>query len=157
MILRSATADDEHFLRRLFDDVHRPEFAGLDGSVATNLLDLQFRARQAAFSTDHDRAGDHLIVEHDVPVGRIWVDRTTSPWQLVDLAVLAEHQRRGIASTVLAELLRDADQAAVPIALTVRSDNVPAVRLYRRLGFRDESVTVTDLRLVRAPLDPDIT
>lgn len=43
--------------------------------------------------------------------------------------------RRGIGGALLAELLRVADEWGGPVFLEVRTDNDPAIALYRREGF----------------------
>lgn len=53
-----------------------------------------------------------------------------------DVAVLASHRGRGIAEAMLAEAERIAvERGAVKMTLEVLSGNVPAVRLYRRIGY----------------------
>ena len=55
--------------------------------------------------------------------------------------VLTHHQFRGrgyataVTGAVTAELLRTCDQ----VVLNVRSDNPPALNVYRRLGYRETS------------------
>jgi ribosomal-protein-alanine N-acetyltransferase len=45
------------------------------------------------------------------------------------------HHRRGIGGRLLSELLRVADDHGGPVFLEVRTDNEPAIELYRREGF----------------------
>lgn len=72
------------------------------------------------------------------PVGRLWVDASGSRrWRVLDLAVLAERRREGLATAVLGALLEDAESAGAEVALTVERRNAEALRLYRRLGFED--------------------
>lgn len=53
-----------------------------------------------------------------------------------DVAVLASHRKRGIAEQMLAEAERVAKQrGAVKMTLEVLSGNVPAFRLYTRIGY----------------------
>lgn len=53
---------------------------------------------------------------------------------VVDIAVLPEAQRGGIASATLAHLMSCADERRASIELSVAADS-RAVELYRRLGF----------------------
>ena len=53
-----------------------------------------------------------------------------------NIAVHLEYRRRGIASALLGEVIREArDQSFTRVMLEVRRSNVPAQTLYRRLGF----------------------
>ncbi|SEK86939.1 ribosomal protein S18-alanine N-acetyltransferase [Rhodococcus maanshanensis] len=45
------------------------------------------------------------------------------------------HQRRGLGAQLLAALLREADGHGGPVFLEVRTDNEPAIALYRGTGF----------------------
>lgn len=73
------------------------------------------------------------------PVGRLWVDAGESGrWRVLDLAVVAERRRQGIATAVLEALIAAAEEAGAEIALTVERRNTDAMRLYMRLGFEDD-------------------
>ena len=57
------------------------------------------------------------------------------------MAVAPEHQRRGVASTLLEDLLAEAARRGQSrVLLEVRADNDVAQRLYARHGFAKESV-----------------
>ncbi len=55
---------------------------------------------------------------------------------VISIAVLPEHQRRGIAHGLMKETMQAmASYKAKECYLEVRTSNVPAVRLYKKLGF----------------------
>ena len=58
---------------------------------------------------------------------------------LVSIAVLKEYRRRGIGSALLDATIREAtaDGGIVSVYLEVRVSNEPAIRLYRKFGFRE--------------------
>jgi len=57
--------------------------------------------------------------------------------EIVSLAVLPEHRRAGVATALLRHTLSRLRRARVAVVtLMVRTDNLPAIRFYRRLGFR---------------------
>lgn len=60
---------------------------------------------------------------------------------LISLAVLPERRRLGGAIQMLSELFAVTKRFGIrEVRLEVRTGNTPAIRLYRRFGFRDESV-----------------
>jgi ribosomal protein S18 acetylase RimI-like enzyme len=86
--------------------------------------------------TNHDRAVFASVREDGstIAIGRGAVDEG---WLgLTAVEVVAEHQRRGLATAVVAALCRAGrDAGAVRGYLQVSSDNTAAVALYERLGF----------------------
>jgi len=56
-----------------------------------------------------------------------------------DLAVLPEHRRKGVASALLAHLLREAKNAK-RVKLEVRASNAAAQAFYKKHGFREAAL-----------------
>lgn len=149
--LRHPTDDDESFLEHLFTATRLGEFAALGDAEAATVLAQQFRAQRRDLLSRFDPGGDHVIVEHGAPVGRLWVHCDDTEWELVDIAVLPERQCVGIAGVLIGDLVDQADANAATIRLHVRIDNTRAQRLYFRHLFEVESTSETDLRLRRRP------
>jgi ribosomal-protein-alanine N-acetyltransferase len=60
-------------------------------------------------------------------------------WEIENIAVAPEFQRRGIADQLVRALIQRADSAgAASILLEVRKSNLPARRLYEKHEFREE-------------------
>jgi ribosomal protein S18 acetylase RimI-like enzyme len=58
-------------------------------------------------------------------------------WNVRDLFVAVEHRRRGVARTLLDEIVRRATTARVPrLAVQTDEDNAAALSLYRDFGFQ---------------------
>lgn len=56
--------------------------------------------------------------------------------ELLDVAIAAHHQRKGIGRVLLEELMVMARRAAMRrMVLEVRASNAPAIALYRKAGF----------------------
>lgn len=60
---------------------------------------------------------------------------TSAESEVHTIGVDPGRQRRGIGQALLDALLREADSHGGPVFLEVRTDNDPAVALYRRAGF----------------------
>lgn len=129
--LRPATKADEPFLRGLFTEVRSAEFPGMDAGTLDPLLSMQYRALLAERSARHPHAETSIIVAAGEPAGSMTVDRDGARVHLVDIAVSPAHRGRGIASTLLADLVASAEH----VTLTVWSLNTAARRLYERHGF----------------------
>jgi ribosomal protein S18 acetylase RimI-like enzyme len=112
------------------------------------LMELRQRTMDAHLSasgttTSHD---DHLarlmyrfdcaeVLLHDgVPVGVLKVARDQMPWKLIQIQLVPELQGHGLGAELLAQVIAEADNANVAVALSVLKAN-PARFLYERLGF----------------------
>jgi GNAT superfamily N-acetyltransferase len=149
--LRLATETDEPFLERLFSACRYSDFASLDEPFATQMVQSQFVARRRDWADRFDVGGDHIIEVEDHLAGRLWIHSDGDCWELVDIAVLPEFRNRGIAGTLLRDLVEQAEANNATIRLTVRVDNTQAQRIYFRLGFSIEPSGDIDLRMVLRP------
>ena len=131
---RRTEAADAAFLRELFDATRAEEFAGLAPGALSGLLELQYRARQAAYRTQFPEAEDRLVVLGGTAVGRILVDRPPGSIHLVDVALMPAHRNAGIGTALLRALQREAAAAGRTLSLHVERHN-RAAQLYVRLGF----------------------
>jgi [ribosomal protein S18]-alanine N-acetyltransferase len=60
-------------------------------------------------------------------------------WEIENVVVAADRHRQGIARSLIQELMAVAGSAGVSsIILEVRKSNLPAVRLYENIGFKQE-------------------
>lgn len=67
-------------------------------------------------------------------LGRVVADEA----ELLKICVLCDYRRRGIAEKLLSELLtKMREKGAAACYLEVRSRNLPAISLYKRLGFAE--------------------
>jgi ribosomal protein S18 acetylase RimI-like enzyme len=127
-------------LLRIFAESHCAGFQllGLEPAALDGLIRMQFRARQAQYRL-HPGATEHLICRGTglaaIPVGTCWLSDSAEQLRVLDIAVLAEHRRQGVARAVLTGLCARAATAGKPVGLSVWHQNVPARELYRVLGF----------------------
>ena len=76
-------------------------------------------------------------VDADLIVGALRYEPDEEPGQMLigSLVVLPTHQRQGIASALISELLRLQGQRV--LAVSTGAGNAPAIGLYRRFGFKE--------------------
>jgi ribosomal protein S18 acetylase RimI-like enzyme len=147
--LRRAESSDEVVLQAIFMESHGAAFEmmGLEPAALSALIGMQLRGRQAQYQT-HPGAAEYLICRGAgptvVPVGSCWLSDSPERLRVLDIAVLAEYRRSGIARAVLTELCGRAAVADKPIRLSVWHDNHPARALYRALGFRPDPMVGSD-------------
>jgi ribosomal-protein-alanine N-acetyltransferase len=101
---------------------------------------------RAGFTTPppwSEEAFAHLLARSDtlletVDDGFALVRVTLDEAELLTVTTIPDARRRGIAARLIARLLdRAADAGATACFLEVAADNMPALRLYHRVGFRE--------------------
>jgi ribosomal protein S18 acetylase RimI-like enzyme len=125
---------DEPLLRELFAS-SRQEWDLLPPGSRDLLLDMQFRAQRQQYAANHPEAAHQILVAGGVDVGQLLFDESGPSVRIVDVTVDPAHRGRGIASSVLRDVLAGADREGRPVQLSVWSTNLGARRLYGRLGF----------------------
>lgn len=133
---RPIVPSDESFLCQVYASTRLDELAATDWTddQKTAFLQMQFVA-QHKFYQDNYIDTDFLVILHDdTPVGRLYVARWRDEIRIVDIALLPAYRGTGIGTTILRDLLAEADAAGKPVRIHVEREN-PALRLYQRLGF----------------------
>jgi len=84
------------------------------------------------------RIGGYVMCRIERCLSKFSKLRFVKSCHVVSIAVLEEYRRRGIATAMLKEALRNSmtEYGATEGFLEVRVTNIPAINLYRKLGFR---------------------
>lgn len=135
--LRAATGEDLPFLRVLYGQTRERELAAMHwpDSVAAQFLDDQFALQHRHYVTHFQDALFLIIEANSDPVGRLYTGLVDDDWRIIDISVMASHQRRGLGRSLIDALKDRAARDAKGVCLHVDARNVGAQRLYRSLGF----------------------
>ena len=147
--LRPERIDDAIFLRTLFD-ASRPlaaQLAHLPADLRETVLRGQFMAQRQTLAAQYPQASALIIVVEDELAGRLLFDAAGDALHIADIALLPSRRGQGIGT----QLLQALAAAAAPrgLSLEVADDNLPAQRLYARLGFVLTGQAPGYLRLAR--------
>lgn len=129
--------DDEDFLRSLYASTRLEGLAitGWPREQIDAFLSQQFYAQQTHYLRAYAEADYDLLETEGQPIGRLYIFRSPSEINLMEISLLPEWRGRGIGTFLLRGLQAEAAQAGQAIILHVEPYN-PAFRLYERLGFR---------------------
>lgn len=145
--LRPIREEDMGFLLAVYRSTREDELATVvdwtEEQKAWFVL-MQFNAQHAWYQEHYGGATFDIVLVDGVPAGRLYVHRRDTEIRLVDITVLPELRNRGIGSALLAGLLAESEESGKPLTIHVEKYN-PAMKLYRRLGFK----TIAD----RGPYD----
>ncbi len=132
-----AEASDEAFLFALHAAVCAEEFAAmpLDDAGRAMLLQTQFRAMRAGYQSEFPDARFEVVTLNDDPIGNVITDVTAERVLYVDIALLPQTRRLGLATTLMRALLEEPARLDVPGRVSVMEHNTASLALCRRLGF----------------------
>jgi ribosomal protein S18 acetylase RimI-like enzyme len=137
--LRPATPADYAFLYDLHVATMKPYVAQVWG------WDEALQAER--FRQHFDSSRLRIVVVDGQQIGMLEVEERPSDLFLVNLRILPQFQGRGWGTYIVHNLLRQAQEAGVPLTLQVLIVNQRARQLYERLGLRVIQETPTHYRM----------
>jgi GNAT superfamily N-acetyltransferase len=134
--LRPMEAGDEIFFRALYAEVREPELCTTDWPAAEKqaFCDAQYTLQDHHYRQHYADFEPWAICRDDTVIGRMYLATFDGLLILMDIAIATPHRGQGIGSTLLRDVIGQADMHGREIRLHVEPDN-PARRLYARLGF----------------------
>lgn len=136
IMFRPETPDDAALIARAHTGHWRaPAGFALPAPMLATLLAQQHAGQERHIASRHPGAERRMILADGMAVGRLCLDRTTLPWHIIDLALVAEATGQGIGRAVLDRLKAEAASANAALMLDVAHDNPRAQALYHRAGF----------------------
>lgn len=98
-------------------------------------LRFQFDAQSKYYAENFGEAAFDVIELEGERIGRLYVDRRDDEIRLVDIAYLPEFRGQGLGGELMAEVLAEGESKGLLVRIHVEHNN-PAMRLYKRLGFK---------------------
>ena len=142
LAIRPASPEDREWLFELHEAAMRERVERNHGSWE--------RDDQRERFFDREETDVRIVLVDDVAVGAVHL--ADGPDDSLHIGLLEVHpasQGQGVGTKVLGALDEEAARAGRALTLGVRRDN-PALRLYRRLGFRVTSEDATHLQMQRS-------
>jgi ribosomal protein S18 acetylase RimI-like enzyme len=135
--LRRETEGDGPFLAHLYRSVRWEELApvGWPDDTKIAFLASQFELQTQHYQTHYRNADFWIVTRNGESIGRLYLHRGPHEFRIVDISLLPEARGHGLGTALLQTTCRAAANAGASITIHVERDN-PALRLYRRLGFR---------------------
>ena len=146
--LRPVTAADEPFLLRVYASTREEELAPVPWTPEQKAAFVahQFAAQSAHYAQHYTGMSAHVVLVGGEPAGRLLVARWAREIRIVDITLLPQFRGGGAGTVLLRELMDEAREAGKLLSIHVERQN-PAMRLYRRLGFRPAAEEGVYLRL----------
>ena len=125
--LRPARKRDYAYAEKLYVETMKPLLSRLDAWDEADLL--------ARFRSDYRPDEIRIITVGGRDVGFLHVEEKHGEISLAQIHIEAPYRSRGIGTTLIKDLLREAGAKSKPVSLSVVKHN-PAQTLYERLGFK---------------------
>ena len=137
--IRPAALADEDFLLKLFRSVRASEFEqlGWPERKLEVFLDTQFRIQRSQYAAMYPQLACFVLECRSIPIGHLDLARSETAVRVVEISLLSEWRGLGIGGSVLRSVIQESVACRHTVRLSVAANN-PAIRLYRRLGFREE-------------------
>jgi GNAT superfamily N-acetyltransferase len=114
--LRPIRPGNEGFLYDVYASTRLDELAALGWSDAQReaFLRMQFRAQHQSYLAQFPMADFAIILRHERPIGRLYIERKTDEMRGIDIALLPEYRQAGIGTAILRDLLSEAARDGKP-------------------------------------------
>lgn len=135
--LKSIAQNDIPFLYQVYRSTRLEELAPANFSEVEleSFLKMQFNLQHTQYMQSYSNPSFDIIVVEDTPVGRLYVNRDTNDIRIIDVALLTEHRRKGIARKLFEDLIAESETKKVSLSLHVEHEN-PIMHFYKELGFK---------------------
>lgn len=127
--------------RRSFE-LRRMEIADVPAALEIERVAFPTPWSQAMFVLELSKPSSVCLAatEDDALIGYLIAARYARVWHVMNVSVDPAHRRKGVASSLLAELFRLTNEPHTHYTLEVRVSNAAAIEMYRRNGFRAAGV-----------------
>jgi GNAT superfamily N-acetyltransferase len=134
--LRDASDEDEALLREVYASSRAQELALVpwNDEQREAFLRMQFDAQHSYYHAQFPEASYQIILREAEPIGRIYVLRKEDEIEVLDITLLAQHRGAGIGTSLMRDLLHEADRSGKAVQIWVEEFN-PSRDLFERLGF----------------------
>lgn len=134
--LRPCVPADREFLVRVYWSTRVDELAltGWSPDECERFVRMQFDLQDTYYAQTFPGTDRSVVLEGDVPAGRLYVLRDERAISVLDITLLPEYRGRGIGTALLRDLIAEGGRSGLPVRIQVEVFN-PARALYERLGF----------------------
>jgi ribosomal protein S18 acetylase RimI-like enzyme len=152
---RPVTDRDKPFLLGLYAGTREAELAQVPWTAEQKLVfvGMQFDAQIVGYGEAYPQGLHEIISVGDIPAGRIYWCRQADGIHILDITVASASRKNGIASSVLRDILDEADRTGKNVTIYVEAFN-PSLAFFERLGFRVASQDGFQLLLERTAASP---
>ena len=151
-IFRTVTNNDFSFLKRLYQSTRKQELEAInwDEKQKIEFMEFQFNAQHYHYINAYKGAEFNIITWNNKDIGRFYIWKTESQIRILDITLLPDYQGKGIGTKILNQFIKESEKSGKTLNLHVEYNN-PALKLYKRLGFKKADDTGVYYFMERLP------
>ena len=98
LTLRQIATKDLPFLKKVYRSTREFELnkTNWPEEQKNQFIEFQFNAQHSYYSNAYDGADFNIILDNNIPVGRLYIWRTENQIRIMDIALLPENQKKGL-------------------------------------------------------------
>jgi GNAT superfamily N-acetyltransferase len=141
--LRPERADDDPFLRRLFDGhaIGVLQTTNMPSEAIRTILDFQYRSQSATHRALFPDAVFSIIESDGLPIGRLIEQDEGTAVYYADFALLPDRQRHGLGTAFIEMVSDEWGKRGRAARVEVLMTNGPSFKLCHKLGFVESGRT----------------
>lgn len=149
---RPASAEDEGVLYEVFISTWQHAVVAMPNpALARHFLRIQYTAQDRRFAARYPDLERWVVMVDDEPAGRLYLHRSPTSIDIVDVSLLPAFRSRGIGTALTTELMDEAAARGLSVTLRLPRSTETALPLYERAGFRLTTSDDLDLYLEWTP------
>jgi ribosomal protein S18 acetylase RimI-like enzyme len=139
--LRNSEVNDQPWLESLRREVYKDLFDQTWGG-----WDEERHQRQ--FSACLERGHIQIIEISASPVGMVQMFESHEEIEIGEFQISPSHQRQGLGAKILGDIIEQAQQSSKNLILSTGLKNAGALKLYKRLGFKEAERSETHVHMM---------
>jgi ribosomal protein S18 acetylase RimI-like enzyme len=137
VLTRPSTPADDALLFELYSRSRADEFAlmPLPPEQLQFLARMQFDSQHSSYRMMYPGTAPEIVLKDSAPAGIFWIAVLENEIRIVDIAIVPECRRMGIATALYEGAMSLARQSRKPVRASVVRFNSRSVEFHRKLGF----------------------
>lgn len=136
--LRLKTESDSEFFVELFSEIKNSELhlETWPEEIKRQIIMMQYNAFEQSIAEKFPESIDYLILYQLKKAGRLQLNKNDEGIRIINISLLSAYRKRGIGSTIIEDIIKEANSKRKEVFLEVDKTNSLAMDLYNRLGFK---------------------
>ena len=140
--LRQATPNDQIFLESLFHSTRESFYlANQETDYIRTIIEQQQQIQTTMYGQQSPDAITFVVEKQGIAIGRLILDFGKNIAHIIDIALIKEARNKGYGKSIIQAVQYTSTKQAIPVGLTVSTQEPLVKKLYEGLGFETKEST----------------